>query len=41
MTSTGLNNRLDFDVDPIDKDYSCAELKDIEVKSAMYNQLRH
>jgi hypothetical protein len=36
LISTGVNNRLDFDVNPIADTYSCAELKDIEVPSVQY-----
>jgi len=40
LTSTGTNNRLDFEAYPINTKYTCAELKDIEVGSDMYEQLR-
>jgi hypothetical protein len=38
LTSTGLNNRLDFFNAPLESDeYTVAELKDHEVKSRQYN----
>ena len=40
LTSTGLNNRLDFIQDPLDTDeYTVAELKDHEIMDKQYNTL--
>ena len=40
LTSTGLNNRLDFFNDPLESDeYTVAELKDHEIKDKQYAQL--
>lgn len=36
LTSTGINNRLDFFNDPIRQDYTVAELQDYEVASKQY-----
>ena len=37
LTSTGLNNRLDFTIDPLESDeYTVAELKDHEIKDKQY-----
>ena len=36
LTSTGLNNRLDFNFDPIDTEYTVAELKDHEIADRQY-----
>lgn len=37
LTSTGINNRLDFFNDPIRQDYTVAELQDYEVASKQYD----
>lgn len=39
LTSTGLNNRLDFSFDPIDSEYTVAELKDHEIADRQYFEL--
>lgn len=40
LTSTGINNRLDFFNDPLESDeYTVAELKDHEIKDKQYAQL--
>lgn len=39
LTSTGLNNRLDFSFDPIDDEYTVAELKDHEIAERQYFEL--
>lgn len=39
LTSTGLNNRLDFNFDPIDDEYTVAELKDHEIAERQYFEL--
>lgn len=36
LTSTGINNRLDFFNDPIRQEYTVAELKDHEIQSKQY-----
>jgi hypothetical protein len=36
LTSTGLNNRLDFNNDPIRQEYVVAELKDHEIQDKQY-----
>lgn len=36
LTSTGLNNRLDFTRDPIRQEYTVAELKDHEIQDKQY-----
>lgn len=39
LTSTGLNNRLDFFNDPIRQEYTVAELKDHEIQDKQYYEL--
>lgn len=40
LTSTGVNNRLDFMNDPVREEYTCAELNDHEIRDRQFKDLQ-